>query len=106
FYGLPNNIFGQLLQTHAHAFSKHRTDIAVGLRVMVVNMLRYAAGKNDMLDLFETAIVNKRRRYHKTFRHRRRGSLLDYFKQDLGHIGAEILFLLVGYLLAKLHGMA
>src|SRR5438874_11794722 len=66
-------------------------------------MLRDAAGEHDMLDPVEAAIIDKRRGYHKLLGHGGSRPLLDNFEQDLRHVSTEILFHLIGDLLAELH---
>src|SRR5206468_11950550 len=66
-------------------------------------MLRDAAGEHDMLDLIEAAIIDKRRGYHKLLGHGGSRPSLDNFEQDLRHVSTEILFHLIGDLLAELH---
>ena len=65
-------------------------------------MLGNAAGKDDVLELLETAIIDQRRRHHERTGHRRVRSSLNCLEKNLRHIGAEIFFHLVRDRLADL----
>ena len=61
----------------AHVAAEHRSDVAVVFRIMVVDMLGHAAGKDDMMELLKPAIIDQGRRHHERTRHWRVGPLLD-----------------------------
>ncbi len=69
-------------------------------------MLGNAAGKNQVLDLLETGVIDERRGDHERTCHRRRGSLLNDLEEDLRHIGAKVFFHFLGDFLAELNFVA
>ena len=104
--GVTKFAVGQCLQKRSQLFAKNGAKITVRCLRSVVDMLRHAAGKDDVINLIEPRIIAKRIGDHQAGNQVSRGLAFNDTDQRLRHELAQLPLLLRVERLTNFHGLA